>query len=148
MQFGGPCPPFWRITRSNALSVTLRLADGSEAVAWRKECDQVSPWRLDDVPGAEPTPPTFNVNGAGFKGANVQAVEAGLVGFYHGGKPWTPDRTAIRALLPHRWRAAFDRAGGFWSDAHHNATPAYVHVTDRRGRHLTTVYAHPVPPAA
>lgn len=85
----------------------------------------------------------FNINGAGFKGSRVPAVETGLVGFYHGGKPWTPDRAAVRAALPYRWRPAFDRAGAFWSDARDNRAPHYVALSDRRGRPLTTVYANP-----
>ncbi len=83
----------------------------------------------------------FNVNGVGFVGAEIGATLAGLVGYYGAdGKPYGPDAAAIRALLPHRWRAAFDREpGGFWFSAD---APAYRHLYSSRGRHLTTVYAH------
>lgn len=85
----------------------------------------------------------FNVNGAGFKGGRVGATEAGLIGFYDQGKPWTPDRAAVRALLPYRWRHAFDSAGPFWWND--DLRPqARLSVTDSRGRHLTTVYANPI----
>lgn len=86
----------------------------------------------------------FNVNGSGFKGARVPAVAAALTGFYaNDGTPYAPDRSAVRALLPIRWRGAFDRAGGFWWDKHqHPATQAYVEVRDAQGRRLTTIYAN------
>lgn len=87
--------------------------------------------------------PTFNVNGVGFKGGNVPSKEAGIVGFYHDGKPYRPDSDAIRALLPFRWRKAFDRAGVFWWN---NSVPkqAYVVLRGRSGKYLTTIYANAV----
>lgn len=81
----------------------------------------------------------FNVNGAGFKGASVPGVEAGLHGVWHNGKPYRANHLSIRALLPFKWRKAFDREGFFWwSDETPNG--AYCPVHDLRGRLLTTIY--------
>jgi hypothetical protein len=82
----------------------------------------------------------FNVNGAGFKGARIPGEAAGLIGVYVDGVPYQPDHAAVRAVLPYRWRAAWDRRPSMWFD---NATGvARAHLTDRRGRPLTTIYAH------
>jgi hypothetical protein len=95
------------------------------------------------VARVEPVPAfAFNINGNGFKGGRVPAVEAGLVGVWRDGKPWTPDRAAVRALLPAAWRAAFDRSGAFWFDKSDPTRPAYLHLRDTRGRRRTTIYAN------
>lgn len=87
----------------------------------------------------------FNVNGSGFKGARVAAVKSqGATGYASGGTLWTPDRNAVAALLPYRWRAAFRRAGSGWYDKHNNQAPTYWTVRGARGAYLTTVYAHPM----
>ena len=99
----------------------------------------------------------FNVNGAGFKGASVTAKSDTwpiFAGVWYDGKLYGPDMAAIRALIPHRWRAAFDRAGGMWwpksaclpargFDIADNEKPqGYMALHDRRGRYLTTIYAN------
>lgn len=86
----------------------------------------------------------FNVNGTGFKGGTVGSVEAGLVGVYLDGKPYKPNAAEVRELVPLHWRPAFDRAGPFWFDE--TGTRATVQLHDRRGRYLSTVYAHAVQP--
>lgn len=88
-----------------------------------------------------------------FFGANVAAVPAALAGFYDesGRDNVTPDRAQVRAALPYRWRKAFDHSGSFWFDkdaridAAGKMTPsaAYMHITNKRGRTLATVYAIP-----
>lgn len=59
-----------------------------------------------------------------------------------------PDLEAVRACLPHRWRAAWDRhAGGMWFTAEEpgkdSKRPCYRRLTDSRGRYLTTIYLQP-----
>lgn len=84
----------------------------------------------------------FNVNGSGFKGGRVPAVEAGLIGFYVEGVPYKPDHDAVRALVPAKWRKAFDSSGNFWWPKEGNAGQAYMALTDTKGRRLTTIYAN------
>ena len=91
-----------------------------------------------DAPGR--IVPVFNVNGAGFKGGTVKREPAALVGVYAGGTPYQPERDSVRALLPYQWRAAWDRRPTLWWNA--ERTQAYAHLTDARGRPLTTVYAN------
>lgn len=73
---------------------------------------------------------------------HVDGEECALVGTWHEGKPWRPDKAQFRAALPYRWRQAFDRALAFW----HVDGEAQCHVAlhDRRGRYLATVYCMPV----
>ncbi len=96
---------------------------------------------------------TFNIEGMGFKGFRVRAVKGVLAGVYHERETFQPDCAAIRAELPHRWRKAFDRAGGFWwpksaclptlgIDTVDNERPQGLMVLqDWRGRYLTTLHA-------
>lgn len=86
-------------------------------------------------------PVQFNVNGVGFKGATIGATQAGLVGVYRDGKPWAPCPASVRAILPHYWRKALDRAGAFWFPDD-ESSPAYLVLRDTRGRYLSTIYAN------
>ena len=91
------------------------------------------------------TSPIFNINGSGFVGASVGATESGLVGAYCDGAPYRPDESAVRALIPYRWRAAFDRNRAWWWPNETGVRPwAYRSLHDRNGKHLTTIYAHAV----
>lgn len=76
----------------------------------------------------------FNINGVGFKGATVPAVQLG--------SRFVPDSAAVRKVLPCRWRKAFDREGSMWWRLRDDDTSLWVRLADRRGRHLTTIYAH------
>jgi hypothetical protein len=49
--------------------------------------------------------------------ATVSAREAGLIGDYRRGVPYQPLESEVRAALPHRYRAAFDRALKWWQRA-------------------------------
>jgi len=76
----------------------------------------------------------------GFGKPFVRAVERGLVGVYRAGKPYGPDRAAIREALPHYYRKAFDRADGtFWLTE--GTENFHVDLRDARGRYLNRVYA-------
>lgn len=72
----------------------------------------------------------------------VDAVEAGLVGAYHGGKPYQPDRAQFRAALPYRWRKAFDRAEFHMLGNVPNDKVVRVHLHNRRGHYITSIYCH------
>lgn len=82
----------------------------------------------------------FNVNGCGFKGFTVPAVPAMIAGIYRDGNVWTPDKAAVRAGLPHRYRAAFDRDGLFWWPKETNRQ-GYCELVTRRGKRVV-VYAN------
>lgn len=69
-----------------------------------------------------------------------------------------PDKAAIRAALPYRLRAAFDRTEGssFWFGGNSLGGPVrqtapYLDLRGYRGKHLATLYAIPIvkegPPA-
>lgn len=83
----------------------------------------------------------FNINGIGFKGGRVRAVEAGIIGFYHDGRPWKPNRADVRPLIPTKWLPAFERASLWWVADDDDAT-ARMDLYDRRGRLLTQIFAH------
>lgn len=66
-----------------------------------------------------------------------------------------PDNDAIRAALPYRLRAAFERArgaakcGGFWFGGNSLGGPirqqaGHMELRGYRGKHLATLYAIPV----
>ena len=68
-----------------------------------------------------------------------------VVGTWHEGKPYAPNREQFRAALPQRWRKAFDRACAgvpFWHGKH--TEQCSISLSDRRGRYLATVYCQPI----
>ena len=71
----------------------------------------------------------------------ARGVPAGLIGFYGTGDvPMTPDTRQVREMLPHCYRAAFDRDGAFWFDTDSNAT-SYLRGTRRKV--LGSIWATP-----
>lgn len=71
----------------------------------------------------------------------VKGVEAGVIGYYHEGKPYAPDRDAIEQALPACYRKAFQRSGGnFWFDTKDNAT---LTLCNPRHKVLATIWATP-----
>ncbi len=83
----------------------------------------------------------------GMKKARIPAVEHnGFCGVHRGGKLWIPDRDAIRAALPHKFRAAFDRDSKFmWYDNRGNDYPATVTLCyAKNGRAMVTLYLQPL----
>lgn len=74
---------------------------------------------------------------------HVDGEECALVGTWHNGKPWRPNREQFREALPARWRKAFDRACDglvFWHD---NGKPqCHISLSDRRGKYLATIYCN------
>ena len=75
---------------------------------------------------------------------HVAGAECALVGTYHNGKPYEPNRLDMRASLPARWRKAFDRACEgltYWHD--NNKALCTLNLSDRKGRYLATVYCVP-----
>lgn len=75
---------------------------------------------------------------------HVPGDECAIVGTWHDGKPYAPNKAAFRAALPYRWCAAFDREGEFvpfWHDRY--APQCRVNLADRRGRYLATIYCQP-----
>lgn len=68
------------------------------------------------------------------------------------GRHMVPDYAAIREALPHYWRKAYDRAGGFWFPATLHSplsglmdpsNAAHMNLLGSRGKHLGTLYATP-----
>jgi hypothetical protein len=82
----------------------------------------------------------------GMRKARIPAFESnGLAGHWRDGKLWIPDAAAIRAALPFRYRAAFDRACGvFWFDKRGKDFPASMHLNSSRGKWLVTLYLQPL----
>lgn len=71
---------------------------------------------------------------------HVDGEECALVGTWHDGKPWRPNKAQFRAALPARWRAAFDREQSFW---HVEGKPqCHISLSDRRGKYLATIYCN------
>ena len=87
----------------------------------------------------------LNHDGARVFSAVVPALEAGLVGDYHGGKPYQPSRDATRQALPARYRKAFDRALSWWATKHASRhIPLKCELRDSTGKPMGTLYATPM----
>lgn len=74
---------------------------------------------------------------------HVDAEECAIVGTWHAGKPWQPNRAQFRAALPARWRPAFDRESHFWHDSVAGSVKkgqCRISLSDRRGLYLATIY--------
>lgn len=82
----------------------------------------------------------------GMRKARIPAFESrGIAGHWRNGKLWIPDAASIRAALPFRYRAAFDRACGvFWFDARGKDFPASMRLESSRGKPLVTLYLQPL----
>lgn len=77
--------------------------------------------------------------------AHIPAEKAsGMVGHLGPRGLVVPDRAAVAAALPYRFRKAFDRAGQFWFNRHRDSAPATMMLSDRRGKYLTTLYLQPI----
>lgn len=74
----------------------------------------------------------------------VDGDECAIVGSWHNGKPYRPNREQFRAALPYRWRAAFDREQAFWHSKEGGAEQCKISLSDARGRYLATIYCQPV----
>ena len=84
-------------------------------------------------------------NRRGMKKARIAGVESrGIAGIWRNGKLYTPDRAAIRAALPFRYRAAMDRDPCIWFDAHHDDRAATMHLYSSRGKELVQLYLQPL----
>lgn len=80
----------------------------------------------------------------GMKKARIPAVaHAGLSGNWRDGICYNPSRDSIRAALPYRLRAAFDRAA-IWFDRHNDSKPCTAYLTSTRGKQLATLYFQPL----
>ena len=74
----------------------------------------------------------------------IPAVRANLCGHLdERGELVAPDMAAVRAALPYRYRAAFDRAGCFWFNRRDGEKPAYLELRSARGAWLNVIYAIP-----
>lgn len=76
---------------------------------------------------------------------HVEGDECALVGTWHEGKPYRPNKAQFRAALPARWRAAFDREQAFWHDK--DGPQCTISLSDRRGNYVATVYCNACPDA-
>lgn len=90
----------------------------------------------------------FGRHPKGFGKPCVKAVRAKLAGNLcpETGEIVRPDTQAVREALPHYYRAAFDRAIGFWFRSVPGGDcfkPAYVTLRNSRGKYLNTLYAIP-----
>ena len=79
----------------------------------------------------------------GFVRGPVRAIEAVCSGHWFDGAVYTPDLDAVRECLPHQWRKAFDRAGGFWFSKHRPDAPAELILRDASRRRIANLIATP-----
>ncbi len=84
----------------------------------------------------------------GMKKAVIPALEnkRGICGHYIGEKIYVPCAESIRAALPYKFRAAFDRSGGvLWFDKRGADYPASVTLCyAKSGRDMVTLYLQPL----
>lgn len=64
------------------------------------------------------------------------------IGHAYQGVSYIADHAAVRANLPARYRAAFDRAHHFWYD-NNGGGFAVMALYDARGHHINTIWATP-----
>lgn len=84
-------------------------------------------------------------NDKGMKKARIPATEAqGITGHIGRYGLVVPDREAIVAALPYRFKKAMRRCGGFWFDHNNDRSPAHCDLSDRRGKHLIRLYLQPL----
>jgi hypothetical protein len=78
----------------------------------------------------------------GFVSGPVRAIPATYAGNWREEEKdiMQPDPAAVRECLPHYYRAAFDRSGGFWFPD--NGVP-YLDLVGCRGTRINTLYACP-----
>ncbi len=87
----------------------------------------------------------FNRHGVIRSKAVVPAIEAGIVGDWFGGKPYQPSTVAVREVLPHPYRKAFDRALKWWltESMSGRAMPLMCDLRDLKGKPMGTLFATP-----
>jgi hypothetical protein len=66
----------------------------------------------------------------------VEAIQPGIL--------VQPDPLAVRACLPHYYRAAFDRDGTFWQDKSDPDGPQYCELRDSHGNRMNIIWARPI----
>lgn len=81
----------------------------------------------------------------GMRKARIPAISSrGITGHLAKGQLVTPCKDSIRAALPFRFRAAFDRDSSVWFDKHKPDYPCRIHLTNRRGKAMVTLYLQPL----
>ena len=81
----------------------------------------------------------------GMKKARVDSTPStGIIGHYDGRDIVKPNSAQVRAALPYRFRAAFDRANGYWFDKNRNDAPAICDLYSTRGKLLVKLYLQPL----
>lgn len=77
--------------------------------------------------------------------AIVRGVKAALAGAWCKARqtPFAPDKAQVRDALPHYYRKAFDRDGGFWFTDDGNAVS---YLRGARHHHLAAIWATPLFP--
>lgn len=69
----------------------------------------------------------------------------GMMGFLDNGQLVMPDFSAIKAALPKRLHASFDRAKSWWwMDKHCPAEPLKMTLLNCKGHFITTLYLQPM----
>jgi hypothetical protein len=90
----------------------------------------------------------------GIRGARKTRISGkkskGLIGHWSGGSLWVPDPVQIRAALPSRHRAAFDRQKNWaglpqlWADERSNVAPLTMRLSNSRGKIMAIYYFQPM----
>ena len=88
----------------------------------------------------------------GMRKTRIDAIEntVGTVGHWRDGKLYLPDARQVRAALPYRFRASFDRGVNWhglpqvWQDATNNDAPLTIRLLSSRLKPLLTIYLQPL----
>ena len=82
----------------------------------------------------------------GYRKAYIPSIPAsGMIGHLGSHGLVVPCPDAVRAALPSRHRAAFDRReGNFWFDRNCNSAPASLTLRARSGHEMVTIYCQPL----
>ena len=76
----------------------------------------------------------------------IDAVESGIVGNYHEGKPYQPNMNELRQEIPFRFRKSLDRSLGWWqtNDMSGKSMPLRCDLVTLKGKEQGTLFAYPM----
>lgn len=81
----------------------------------------------------------------GYQKTMIPAKRAAFTGHFWAGELWTPDLDEVRKAVPHRHRHMIENV---WFEKHRPEYPAFIHLVDRKGNPIGTIYLQPIRPKA
>lgn len=88
--------------------------------------------------------PNGDMGKRGFFKSRIDGKEAGLVGLYIDGKPYSPDLEQARECVPLNYRKAFDRAQMWREAGQETGQPFHMTLRNARGGLIGTLYFQPL----